>query len=89
MALQMSISGSNVGVPFSSAYIRIYQVHGNKEKLNVICWVNASVAARQSEAAPVAQYDYEIPLSALQGDLFPAIYNWLKLQPEFANAIDC
>ena len=89
MALRMNISSSSIGVPFTDAYAKIHLFRGDKTKLYFTVQWFASAAARQTESASVASHEYQVDFDTIQGDLLPALYNWLKLQPEFADAVDC
>jgi hypothetical protein len=89
MALQISLSTTPVGIGAPAAYLRVATFRGDKNKIyaNVEIYLNAD--ARNSHSTPVAQHEYEMNLLDLRGPILPALYNWLKLKPEFVDAIDC
>jgi hypothetical protein len=89
MALQVNIPMSAIGISFGAAYVRIRGFRGDKNKIfaNLATYANAD--ARQNEMAPIAQEEIEIDMASLQGPLLPALYGYLKLRPEFLDAIDC
>ena len=75
MALKISISTSNVGVPFTDAYARITNIFGTKDD------------ARQANAQEVAQHAFYC--ATPQGNLMDGLYADLKQQAGFENAEDC
>lgn len=89
MALQIDLPVTAVGIPCSSAYARIATFRGTKEKVYAWVEVHASASARQNQAATIVANEFEFDLASLQGPLLPALYNALKLLPDFADAIDC
>lgn len=89
MAIRANLATSSVGVGFNDAYVRVLQFRGDKEKVYVTVGAYATEAARQAGSATVGSSEYQINPADLQGDFLPSVYNWLKLQPEFADAVDC
>lgn len=89
MALQINLPVTAVGLACGAAYARIATYRGNKDKVYAWVEVHANQAARENQSAPVAQKEYEFDLANLQGPLLPALYSALKLDADFAEAIDC
>jgi hypothetical protein len=87
MALKISITNSNVGVPFAEAYARITNIHGNKDQVQYQVSVSANADARQANAQEVAQHAYYCATPT--GNLMDGLYADLKLQVGFENAEDC
>lgn len=86
MALKLSISTSNVGVPFSEAYARITSIIGNKDSLQYQVSVSANSDARQANAQEVAQHAFYCPTPI--GNLMDGLYADLKQQVGFEDAQD-
>lgn len=87
MALKISISTSNVGVPFTEAYARITNIHANKDQCQYQVSVSASADARQANAQEVAAHAFYCPTPT--DNLMKSLYTDLKNQSGFENAIDC
>jgi hypothetical protein len=87
MALKISISTSNVGVPFTEAYARITNIHGNKDQCQYQVSVSANADARQANAQEVASHAFYCATPA--DNLMASLYADLKNQVGFENAIDC
>ena len=87
MALKISITNSNVGVPFAEAYARITNIHGNKDQVQYQVSVSANAEARQANAQEVAQHAYYCATPT--GNLMDGLYADLKQQVGFENAKDC
>ena len=87
MALKISITNSNVGVPFTEAYARITNIHGNKDQVQYQVSVSANADARQANAQEVAQHAFYCVLPT--GNLMDGLYADLKQQVGFENAEDC
>jgi hypothetical protein len=87
MALKISITNSNVGVPFTEAYARITNIHGNKDQVQYQVSVSANADARQANAQEVAQHAFYCPMPT--GNLMDGLYADLKQQVGFEDAQDC
>ena len=87
MALKISITNSNVGVPFAEAYARITNVQGNKDQVQYQVSVSANADARQANAQEVAQHAFYCATPT--GNLMDGLYADLKQQVGFENAEDC
>jgi len=87
VALKLSITTSNVGVPFAQAYARITNIHGNKDQVQYQVSVSANADARQANAQEVAQHAFYCPTPA--DNLMASLYAELKTQVGFEAAVDC
>ena len=87
MALKISISTSNVGVPFAEAYARITNIYANKDQCQYQVSVSASADARQANAQEVAQHAFYCATPT--SNLMESLYADLKNQVGFEDAIDC
>jgi hypothetical protein len=87
MALKISIATSSVGVPFTEAYARITNIHGNKDQVQYQVAVSANADARHANAQEVAQHAFYCATPT--GNLMDGLYADLKLQVGFENAEDC
>lgn len=87
MALKLSISNSNVGVPFENAYARITNIFCNKDQVQYQVSVSANIDARMANAQEVAQYAFYC--ATPQGNLMAGLYADLKQQTGFEYAEDC
>ena len=87
MALKISITNSNVGVPFAEAYARITNIHGNKDQVQYQVSVSANAEARQANAQEVAQHAFYCATPT--GNLMDGLYADLKQQVGFEDAQDC
>jgi len=87
MALKISISTSNVGVPFTEAYARITNIHANKDQCQYQVSVSASADARQANAQEVAKHAFYCATPT--GNLMESLYADLKNQAGFEDAQDC
>jgi len=89
MALLLDLKTSPVGLPLPTAYVRVSEVHVDKEKAQVQVMTFANEAARQATARPVIFATHTFETAKLTGDLFPAVYAALKALPEYEGAKDC
>lgn len=87
MALKLSITTSNVGVPFAQAYARVTNIHGNKDQVQYQVSVSANADARQANAQEVAQHAFYCPTPT--DNLMTSLYADLKTQVGFEAAVDC
>jgi len=87
MALKISISTSNVGVPFTEAYARISNIFANKDQCHYQVSVSANADARQANAQEVANHAYYCATPT--GNLMETLYSDLKNQVGFEDAEDC
>lgn len=89
MALQVNLPTTSIGIPCPEAYARITDVYGDKNDVRIMVSIYANAAAREANAQPVWQESHHVAVAELPGDLFPAMYEWLKANVElFADALD-
>jgi len=88
MALQGFLSANDAAVKFdfSEAYARIAVATCVTDSWDVLVNVYADASARAQNAAPVLQTKFQT--APLSGDLWPAIYGFLKQQPLFQGWVD-
>jgi hypothetical protein len=89
MALKLSLSQTQFGVPAPQAYARITNFFGTKDQIQVQVAIYFNEEARQGNMATVKEEAHYIALEDLKGDLIPAIYNVLKTFTQYAGATDC
>jgi hypothetical protein len=67
-----------------SAYIKVVEIYGNKEK------ITATVTFKGENLAQFNK-QYDVPMSVNDGSVnfIAQVYKHLKTLPEFAGAIDC
>jgi hypothetical protein len=88
MALKLSLSTTQFGVPAPQAYARITNFFGTKDQLQVQVAIYYDEAARHSNMATVKEEAHYIAIEDLKGDLIPAIYEVLKTFTQYAGAKD-
>lgn len=85
------VDGAVVEVPeitYPTAYARVLVSRAMSDKSYIcVCWY-ADEAARFAGADPVKLQEFVTPTSSLVGNYFPAVYSFIKTQPEFAGATD-
>jgi hypothetical protein len=88
MALQGFLHAEDAAVHFDfpEAYARISIATCISTEWRVLVNVYADATARSINAAPVLQKEFVT--APLAGDLWPAIYAFLKTEPLFAGWID-
>lgn len=87
MALKLSIPTSVIGVPFTEAYARIVNIHGNKDQLQYQVSICATEEARHANAQEVANHFFYCATPT--DNLMQSLYVDLKAQVGFENAEDC
>jgi len=91
MALQLSLTETNIGIPLNDTYARITLMKGDNQNfiIQVSHYVNAD--ARNNNASPIHDKTFIVPFSEFESGQNPLSigYNWLKTQPEYSTAIDC
>ena len=88
MALKLSLSTTQFGVPAPQAYARITNFFGTKDQIQVQVAVYYNEEARHSNLATVREDAHYIAIESLQGDIIPAIYNVLKTFSNYEGAVD-
>jgi hypothetical protein len=90
MAITLPYTIAKLGLTLPYAYVKIENFTGNKTDVGLCLGVYASAEARQAGRQPVARRGDTVPLpAAAPNGVLPALYNALKMQPEFAGAQDC
>jgi len=91
MALQSSLTETNIGIPLNDTYARITLMRCDKEQILLQVSHYANADARNNNASPVYDRTFMIPFEELQpaSDPLAMGYNWLKTQSEYSDAIDC
>jgi hypothetical protein len=87
MALSITITETDIGIPMADTYARIVMWRGEKEQTLIQVAHYANADARQANAQPVANRTVFAPTSDCEG--MAAMYAWLKTQPDYAGAVDC
>ena len=87
MALKLALENSTVGYPFPAAYARISLFTGDKGSIvyRVNIWANED--ARKANAQPVFETTFHAEISTTVAVL-ESLYNHLKTQEMFINAVD-
>jgi hypothetical protein len=88
MALKLSLTTTQFGVPAPQAYARITNFYGTKDQIQVQVAVYYNEEARHSNMATVKEEAHYIALEDLKGDLIPAIYDVLKTFSNYEGAVD-
>jgi hypothetical protein len=89
MALKLSLTQTQFGVPAPQAYARITNFFGTKDQIQVQVAIYFNEEARQNNMATVKENAHYIAIEDLKGDLIPAIYGVLKTFSDYAGATDC
>ena len=91
MALSQNITDTSIGIPINSAYAKIILFKCNQNSFSLIVQYFTSREAAGQGKQPVLDRPYVGQFSELQPADNPlqSAYNWLKTQPEFADAEDC
>lgn len=87
MALKISLSSSDIGIPIPDTYARIVMWRGDKEQTLIQVVHYVSEEARRLNSQSVANKTFFVPTSQV-GNM-ESMYNWLKTLPEYENAEDC
>lgn len=91
MAVSLDVTNTPLGVGFQNAYARIATVvisrqlgGGHRVMLDVAIY--ATIPDDNTQNVDLRRY--VIPLADLpSGDILPAVYSWLKEQPDFIAAV--
>jgi len=87
MALKLALEKNMVGYPFPDAYARIIHYSGDKGNIAYRVYAWASEEARQAGYDPILDVMYHVEISP-SVVLLESLYNHLKTQELFANAVD-
>jgi hypothetical protein len=88
MALQLSLTQTQFGVPAPQAYAKITNFFGTKDQIQVQVAIYFNEEARQGNMATVKENAHYIAIEDLKGDLIPAIYEVLKTFSDYEGAVD-
>ena len=88
MALKLSLTQTQFGVPAPQAYARITNFFGTKDQIQVQVAIYFNEEARQNNMATVKENAHYIAVEDLKGDLIPAIYEVLKTFTDYAGSTD-
>ena len=88
MALKLSLTQTQFGVPAPEAYARITNFFGTKDQIQVQVAIYFNEEARQGNMATVKENAHYIAIESLKGDLIPAIYEVLKTFTDYAGSTD-
>ena len=88
MALQLSLTQTQFGVPAPQAYAKITNFFGTKDQIQVQVAIYFNEEARQGNMATVKENAHYIAIEDLKGDLIPAIYEVLKTFTDYEGATD-
>ena len=88
MALKLSLTQTQFGVPAPQAYARITNFFGTKDNIQVQVAIHYDQAAREQNLATVREDAHYIAIEDLKGDLLPAIYGVLKTFSQYAGSTD-
>lgn len=93
MALLIDVTNTPVGVGFTNAYARVsaISIHrgigGAGHRAVVDVAIYATIPDDNTQNVDLRRY--VVPLADLPaGDILPAVYSWLKEQPDFIAAVD-
>jgi hypothetical protein len=87
MALSITLTETDIGIPMADTYARIVMWRGEKEQTLIQVAHYATADARKANAQPVANRTVFAPTSDCEG--MAAMYAWLKTQPDYAGAVNC
>jgi len=90
MAFTISVNETDIGVPVNNAYARIDLLKISKEHSLITVFYYMNQDARNADASRIGQKSFFPDFSELNNgsNPFEMGYNWLKTQPEFADATD-
>ena len=88
MALKLSLTQTQFGVPAPQAYAKITNFFGTKDQIQVQVAIYFNEEARHGNKATVPENAHYIAIEDLKGDLIPAIYEVLKTFSDYAGSTD-
>jgi hypothetical protein len=90
MALSISLTETNIGIPLADTYARITLMRCDKEQTLMQVSHYANADARHANAQPVYDRTVFAPTADLQPGTDPLAigYAWLKTQLEYTGAVD-
>ena len=87
MGLQINLAETSIGVPAPEAYVKISNFNGDKDSSSCIVEYYMNQAARESASSTIDMQKYRFN-SLPTGDILPGLYELLKTQEGFEDAID-
>lgn len=87
MALKLAMN-TEFGINAPNAYIKIQNIYGSKDQLQIQLVVYYDENARKENMTIIKQDNVSISTNELKGDIFPAAYNALKIMPDYKDAVD-
>jgi hypothetical protein len=87
MALSITLTQTDIGIPMADTYARIIMWRGDKDQTLIQVAHYANADARHVNAQPVANRSLYAPTADCAG--LDGMYDWLKTQPDYASAVDC
>jgi len=87
MALKLAMQ-TEFGIDAPNAYIKIENIYGNKEQLQIQFVVYYDENARKENMTVIKQDTVFVPTNELKGDIFPAAYKALKAMADYQGAVD-
>jgi hypothetical protein len=87
MALSISLTETDIGIPLADTYACIVMWRGDKNQTLIQVAHYATADASKANAQPVANRSFHAPTADCAG--LDAMYAWLKTQPDYAGAVDC
>lgn len=87
MALTLAMN-TEFGINAPNAYIKIENIYGNKEQLQIQFVVYYDENARKENMTVIKQDTVFVPTDKLKGDIFPAAYQALKTMGDYQGAVD-
>lgn len=89
MAISLDLSTTDVGISVNGAYGKVALLRVDPQQTLIQVVFYGSEAARHANAQPLSNITLFAPTVELTGDIYPAVYTWLKTQEQFAYAQDC
>lgn len=89
MAISLNLATTDIGITVNNAYGKVALLRVDPQQTLIQVVFYGSAEARQANAQPISNTTLFAPTADLTGDIYPAVYTWLKAQNQFANAQDC
>jgi len=88
MALQINAAATTIGISCPKAYAKITSFHGDSNGVRFDVSIYATKAARTAGAQPVDYRLFQYPVDTSAQNIYAYGYAKLKLESEFARALD-
>lgn len=89
MAISLDLATTDIGISINGAYGKVALLRVDPEQTLIHIVFYGSEDARRANAQPVSNATLIAPTAELTGDIYPAVYAWVKAQDQFLNAQDC